>query len=120
MMVEEMTPYLVEWRGYFGLCQTPSVRKSPSVDPPKIVLLSLAAIGGFNELRRRGVTEFRAAVAVGSPTGFWRMSGHTTVQGALRNHHFDSTVPPDSMSLSRYNSIEPPWYATRMPGGVAP
>jgi RNA-directed DNA polymerase len=43
----------------------------------------------FNELRRRGVPKFNAAVAAGSPTGFWRMSGHPTVQQALRNHYFD-------------------------------
>jgi len=38
----------------------------------------------------RGVSQFRAAVAAGSPTGFWRMSGHPAVQAALRNHYFDS------------------------------
>jgi hypothetical protein len=35
-----------------------------------------------------------AAVAAGSPTGFWRMSGHPAVQQALRNHHFDSLGLP--------------------------
>jgi RNA-directed DNA polymerase len=48
----------------------------------------------FKELRRRGVSEFRAAVAAGSPTGFWRMSGHPAVQAALRNHDFDSLGLP--------------------------
>jgi hypothetical protein len=48
----------------------------------------------FKELRRRGVLKFRAAVAAGSPTGFWRMSGHPAVQAALRNHHFDSIGLP--------------------------
>jgi RNA-directed DNA polymerase len=48
----------------------------------------------FNELRRRGVPKFRAAVAAGSPTGFWRMSGHPAVQQALRNHYFDSLGLP--------------------------
>jgi hypothetical protein len=43
----------------------------------------------FKELRRRGVPKFNAAVAAGSPTGFWRMSGHPAVQQALRNHSFD-------------------------------
>ena len=37
----------------------------------------------FNELRRRGVSQFRAAVAAGSPTGFWRMSGHPRGQSYL-------------------------------------
>src|SRR5262249_46213760 len=44
----------------------------------------------FKELRRRGVEKFLAAVAAGSPTGFWRMSGHPAVQKALRNHVFGS------------------------------
>ena len=72
----------------------------------------------FKELCRRGVPKFRAAVAAGSPTGFWRMSGHPAVQQALRNHYFDSSVFPDSMSPPKFNPIEPPWYVTRMPGGV--
>src|SRR4249920_3497259 len=48
----------------------------------------------FNELRRRGVPKFNAAVAAGSPTGFWRMSGHPAVQQALRNHYFASLGLP--------------------------
>jgi hypothetical protein len=72
----------------------------------------------FKELRRRGVPKFNAAVAAGSPTGFWRMSGHPTVQRVLRNHHFDSLGLPDSMSLPKPKPVEPPRYVTRMPGGV--
>ena len=48
----------------------------------------------FKELRRRGVPKFNAAVAAGSPTGFWRMSGHPAVQQALPNHNFDSLGLP--------------------------
>ena len=44
----------------------------------------------FSELRRRGVPKFHAAVAAGSPTGFWRMSGHPAVQQALRNPEHQS------------------------------
>ena len=70
-----------------------------SVGPPKITLTYLWRQWGnghnrFKELRRRGVSKFRAAVAAGSPTGFWRMSGHPAVQTALRNHHFDSLGLP--------------------------
>jgi hypothetical protein len=46
------------------------------------------------------------------------MSGHPAVQQALRNHYFDSLGLPDSMSLPKPNLVEPPWYVTRMPGGV--
>jgi len=48
----------------------------------------------FKELRRRGVPKFGAAVAAGSPTGFWRMSRHPAVQQALRNDYFDSIGLP--------------------------
>jgi len=48
----------------------------------------------FKELRRYGVPKFNAAVAAGSPTGFWRMSGHPAIQQALRNHCFDSIGLP--------------------------
>jgi hypothetical protein len=48
----------------------------------------------FKELCRQGVPKFPAAVAAGSPTGFWRMSGHPVVQQALRNHYFDSLGLP--------------------------
>jgi RNA-directed DNA polymerase len=48
----------------------------------------------FNELRRPGVSKFHAAVAAGSPTGFWRMSGHPAVQQALCNRYFDSIGLP--------------------------
>jgi hypothetical protein len=41
-----------------------------------IVCCCLHGHNRFKELRRRGVSEFRAAVVAGSPTGFWRMSGH--------------------------------------------
>lgn len=48
----------------------------------------------FQELRRRGVPQFRAAIAAGSPTGLWRISGHLAVQNALRNHFFDALGLP--------------------------
>jgi hypothetical protein len=32
--------------------------------------------------------------AAGSPTGFWRMSGHPAVQQPLRNRYFDSIGLP--------------------------
>ena len=48
----------------------------------------------FKELRRRGVSKFHAAVAAGSPTGFWRMSSAPGGAKALRNHDFDSIGLP--------------------------
>jgi hypothetical protein len=37
----------------------------------------------FRELRRRGTAKFQAAVAAGSPTGFWRMSSHPPLDDIL-------------------------------------
>jgi RNA-directed DNA polymerase len=95
----ELTPYLIGWRGYFGFCQTPRVLTNLEAWIRRRLRSYLWRQWGnghnrFKELRRRGVTEFRAAVAAGSPRGFWRMSGHPTVQAALRNHYFDSLGLP--------------------------
>ena len=75
----------------------------------------------FAELRRRGVAKFAAAVAAGSPTGLWRMSGHPAVQQALRNDYFESLVFPESMRPPKPNSVEPPRYGpyARWCGGAA-
>jgi RNA-directed DNA polymerase len=98
-IIEELTPYLIGWRGYFGFCQTPRVLTNLEAWIRRRLRSYLWRQWGnghnrFKELRRRGVSEFKAAVAAGSPTGFWRMSGHPAVQAALRNHHFDSLGLP--------------------------
>ncbi|MEI8196432.1 MAG: group II intron reverse transcriptase/maturase [Phycisphaerae bacterium] len=98
-IIEELAPYLIGWRGYFGFCQTPRVLTNLEAWIRRRLRSYLWRQGGnghnrFKELRRRGVSQFRAAVAAGSPTGFWRMSGHPAVQAALRNHHFDSLGLP--------------------------
>jgi RNA-directed DNA polymerase len=98
-IIEELTPYLVGWRGYFGFCQTPRVLTNFEAWSRRRLRSYLWRQWGnghnrFKELRRRGVSKFRAAVAAGSPTGIWRMSGHPAVQAALRNHHFDSLGLP--------------------------
>ncbi len=98
-IIEELSPYLRGWRGYFGFCQTPRVLANLEAWTRRRLRSYLWRQWGnghnrFNELRRRGVSQFRAAVAAGSPTGFWRMSGHPAVQAALRNHYFDSIGLP--------------------------
>jgi hypothetical protein len=46
------------------------------------------------------------------------MSGHPAVQQALRNAYFESLGLPRIHVPPKHNSVEPPWYGTRMPGGV--
>jgi RNA-directed DNA polymerase len=98
-VIEELRPYLIGWRGYFGFCQTPRVLTNLEAWIRRRLRMYLwrqwqNGRNRFKELCRRGVPKFRAAVAAGSPTGFWRMSGHPAVQQALRNHYFDSLGLP--------------------------
>jgi RNA-directed DNA polymerase len=98
-IIEELTPYLIGWRGYFGFCQTPRVLANLEAWIRRRLRAYLWWQWGnghnrFKELRSRGVAQFRAAVAAGSPTGHWRRSGHPAIQTALRNHHFDSLGLP--------------------------
>jgi RNA-directed DNA polymerase len=98
-LVEPLARYLIGWRGYFGLCQTPRVLSNLDAWIRRRLRLYLwrqwqNGRNRFQELRRRGVPKFGAAVAAGSPTGFWRMSGHPAVQQALRNAYFDSIGLP--------------------------
>src|SRR6266700_814076 len=61
----------------------------------------------FSELRRRGAPKFNAAIAAGSPTGFWRMSGQRFNRPCATTLSTPS-VSPDSMSLPKLNPVEPP------------
>jgi RNA-directed DNA polymerase len=122
-VVEELRPYLIGWRSYFGFCQTPRVLAHLGAWIRRRLRMYLwrqwqNGLNRFKELRRRGVPKFLAAVAAGSPTGFWRMSGHPAVQKALRNHVFDSLGLPRLYVPVEAQPVEPPRYVTRMPGGV--
>ena len=98
-LVEKLAPYLIGWRGYFGFCDTPRVLANLDAWIRQRLRMYLwrqwqNGRHRFQELRRRGVSKFNAAVAAGSPTGFWRMSGHPAVQQALRNRYFDAIRLP--------------------------
>ena len=98
-LVEQLAPYLVGWRGYFGFCDAPRVLAHLDAWIRRRLRMYLwwqwqSGRHRFQELRRRGVSQFHAAVAAGSPTGFWRMSRHPAVQQALRNRYFDSVGLP--------------------------
>jgi RNA-directed DNA polymerase len=98
-LVEQVAPYLRGWRTYFRFCQTPQVLSNLDAWIRRRLRMYLwrqwqSGRKRFKELRRRGVSQFNAAVAAGSPTGFWRMSSHPAVQQALRNHYFDAIGLP--------------------------
>ncbi len=122
-LIEEAAPYLIGWRGYFGFCQTPRVLTNLEAWIRRRLRSYLwrqwqNGRKRFKELRRRGVPKFNAAVAAGSPTGYWRMSGHPAVQMALRNHSFHSLGLPRLYLSADAQPGRTAVVRTRMPGGV--
>src|ERR1035438_3187181 len=93
-IVDDLVPYLLGWRGYFGFCQTPRVLTNLEAWIRRRLRMYLwrqwsNGPNRFKELRRRGVPKFHAAVAAGSPTTFRCLERHPAVQHALRDHAFD-------------------------------
>ena len=123
-IVEELTPYLVGWSSYFGFCQTPRVLTNLEAWIRRGLRSYLWRQWGnrhnrFKELRRRGVPQFRAAVAASLPqTGFWRMSGTPNSPISPAQPPLRVAWSPDSYVPARLNPIEPPWYVTHMPGAT--
>ena len=110
-LVEQLAPYLVGWRGYFGFCDAPRVLANLDAWIRRRLRMYLwrqwqSGRHRFQELRRRGVSQFHAAVAAGSPTGFWRMSRHPAVQQALRNaEHF--SVGGAAANVRQWQGVSP-------------
>jgi RNA-directed DNA polymerase len=89
-IIREVSRYLVGWRGYFGICQTPSVLRGLD----RWVRRRLRCIAWkqwkrgrtrFAELRRRGVGKDLAATTAGSAHGPWRLSNSPALAIALPN-----------------------------------
>jgi RNA-directed DNA polymerase len=87
-IIEELSVYLIGWRGYFGFCQTPSVLRALD----QWTRRRLRAIAWkqwkrgpkrFAELRRHGVGRDLAAQTAGSPHGPWRLSNSPALTIAL-------------------------------------
>jgi RNA-directed DNA polymerase len=94
-IVEELSRYLVGWRGYFGFCETPSVLHRLD----QWIRRRLRAIAWkqwqrgrtrFAELRRRGVGKDLAAQTAGSPHGPWRLSHSPALTIAIPNAFLDA------------------------------
>jgi RNA-directed DNA polymerase len=71
-LIEDLTPYLIGWRGYFGFCQTPRVLTNLEAWIRRRLRLYLwrqwqNGHNRFNELRRRGVPRFNALDSRSSP-----------------------------------------------------
>jgi RNA-directed DNA polymerase len=89
-IIEDLSHYLVGWRGYFGVCETPSVLRRLD----QWIRRRLRAIAWrqwkrgrtrFAALRRRGIGKDLAAQTAGSPHGPWRLSNSPALAIALSN-----------------------------------
>jgi RNA-directed DNA polymerase len=94
-IIKELSAYLIGWRGYFGLCETPAVLRELDAWTRR----RLRAIvwkqwkrgpTRFAELRRRGVGRDRAAQTAGSPHGPWRLAASPALHVALSTTLFRS------------------------------
>jgi len=98
-MVEQLSRYLIGWRGYFGFCQTPSVlqgldswiRRRLRCFQWKQWKRGKTRFAG---LRRRGVGKDPAAQTAGSPHGPWRISRSPALSFALPGAYLDSLGLP--------------------------
>jgi len=122
-MVEELSPYLRGWHGYFGFCQTPRVLRGLD----KWLRRRLRSVlwkqwkrgrTRFAELRKRDINVALAAKTAGSAHGPWRLAASPALSYALPNAYFDSLGLPTLGFAARLN---PPnrRMRTRMSGGVA-
>jgi RNA-directed DNA polymerase len=120
--IEELSRYLIGWRGYFGFCETPSALRALD----EWTRRRLRAVAWkqwrrgrtrFAQLRQRGVGLSLAAATAGSPHGPWRLSNSPALAIALPNVFFASL---GLASVAALPSINPAnrRMRTRMYGGV--
>src|SRR6202162_5797262 len=104
-IAEELSRYLIGWRGYFGFCETPSVLRALD----QWVRRRLRAVTWtqwkrgrtrYAELRRRGVGRDLAAQTAGSPHGPWRLSNSPALNIALSNAFLASLGLPSSLAIN--------------------
>jgi len=98
-VVAELRSYLVGWRAYFRLADTPGV----FADVQKWLYRRLRALhlkhwkrgtSVYRELRARGVSEPVAATAAHNCRNWWRVAGHSALHLALPTVYFDRLGVP--------------------------
>jgi RNA-directed DNA polymerase len=99
-MVEHLGSYLRGWRGYFGICQTPSVLR----DLDSWIRRRLRSVAWkqwkrgkrrFAELRARKVGKDLAAQTAGNPHGPWRISRSPALSFAFPTAYWTSLGLPN-------------------------
>ena len=110
-IVEELSRYLVGWRGYFGICETPSVLRSLDQWVRRRLLAWKQWKRGrtrFAELRRRGVGKDLAAQTAGSPHGPWRLSNSPALTIAIPDASLETLGLATVASQQAAQPSEPP------------
>jgi RNA-directed DNA polymerase len=102
-MIQQLSRYLIGWRGYFGFCQTPSVLHKLEAwirHRLRSVVCKQWRRGKrrFAELHKRGVGTELAAQTAASPHGPWRLSNSPAFSIALPNAYFASLGLPSLVS----------------------
>jgi RNA-directed DNA polymerase len=98
-MVQQVSRYLIGWRGYFAYCETPTVLErldSWIRRRVRCVVWKQWKTGRrrFAELRKRGVGLHLAACSAGSAHGPWRLSHSRALTVALPNAYFEALGLP--------------------------
>jgi RNA-directed DNA polymerase len=98
-VVEELRTYLLGWKGYFRLAETPGVFKALDqwiARRLRMVQLKQWKRGttAFREMRTRGVPEWLAAKAARFTTNWWKLSAHGALQTALPGKYFEGLDLP--------------------------
>src|SRR5262249_42109467 len=122
-LIAPLARYLIGWRGYFGFCQTPIVvRHLDAWIRRRLRMYKWRQWKNgrtrYAQLRRRGVSHSRAAIAAGARSGCWRMARHVTVQQAMPNAYFDSIGLPRLAAPPTALSGRTAVGRSRLPGGV--
>lgn len=104
-MVQQLSRYLIGWRGYFAFCQTPSVLQRLEAwvrRRLRSVVWKQWKRGKvrFAELHKRGVGKDLAAQTAGSPHGPWRLSNSPALAIALPNAYFGSLGLPALVGIA--------------------
>ena len=122
-LVEKLAPYFVGWRGYFGFCDAPRVLSNLDAWIRRRLRMYLWRSGSLGGTASRNCgDEASRSSTQQSPRGQRPGSGEcpATRPSSKPCATAISTRSDfqDSLCLPTHNSIEPPWYVTRMPGGV--
>ena len=120
-VAEELRRYVLGWKAYFGLADTPGVfRDLDQWIHRRLRTLQLRqwkrGRTAYRELRARGVSENLAWRAARFARSWWHVAAHHALHTALPGAYFDELGVPGS----RRTDLNSPnrQVRTRMPGGV--